>query len=190
MDRLDTRTLVEGALCVALAAVLNSVFVWQMPNGGRVSLVMVPLVVFGLRRGWAWGLTAGALFGLLDLLIEPAGIVFPLQIVVDFPLAFGAAGLVAGLFRPAWRAAATHGTGAMAGVATVATVGACAARFAAHWVSGVVFFAQYAEGQPVWLYSLVYNGSYMLPATIVSAAAVALLMPALERLPRAAGADA
>jgi thiamine transporter len=190
MKQLETRTLVEGALTVALAAVLNSAFVWQMPNGGRVSLVMVPLVVFGLRRGWAWGLTAAAVFGLVDLLIEPAGIVYPIQVVLDFPLAFGLAGLTAGVFRPAWRSAVTHGPGPMVGVAIAATVAACAVRFAAHWVSGVVFFAQFAEGQPVWLYSLLYNGGYMLPTAIVSAAAVAVVMPSLERLPRTASADA
>lgn len=187
MARFDTRTLIEGALTIALAAALNSILAWQMPQGGRISLVMVPLVVYGLRRGWAPGLVAGALFGLVDLLIEPAGIVVPIQVVLDFPLAFGAAGFVAGLFCAPWRAAARSGSAArMAWVAAVATVAASAARFAAHWLSGVVFFGSFAPaGQPVWLYSLLYNATYMLPTAILSAAAVAVLMPALERAPGA-----
>ena len=62
------------------------------------------------------------------------------------------------------------------------------ARFVPHFVSGVIFFGQNApKGQPVVIYSLIYNATYMVPATIVCAAAAALLLPALERAVPAAG---
>jgi len=195
MARLDTRTLVEGALTVALAAALNALGP-MLPQGGRVSLVMLPIVVYGLRRGVMAATIAGALFGFVDLLIEPVGVIMPIQILLDYPVAFGGAGLVAGLFAGAWRGAAARGTWPMVGVAVSATLAATAARFAAHWLSGVVFFGSYAPpGQPVWLYSLLYNGAYLLPTAVVSAIAAALLMPALERIQpavarRTSGVDA
>jgi thiamine transporter len=175
------RTLAEGALCIALAAVLNMLSVGA-PQGGRISLVMVPLVIFALRHGMAEGAIVGALFGMVDMLIEPTGIVFPLQVVLDYPLAFGLVGLVAGAFALWWRNADSRSRVSGAWVAVLATVCAGAARFAAHYVSGVVFFASFApKGTPVWIYSLAYNGFYMLPATLATCAAVAVLMPALER---------
>ena len=56
-------------------------------------------------------------------------------------------------------------------------------RYLIHFIGGIVFFAEYApEGQPVWLYSLVYNGSYIIPATILSAIVAVLLFTSAPRL--------
>jgi thiamine transporter len=177
----EVRTLAEGALCIALAAVLNMLSVGA-PQGGRISLVMVPLVIFALRNGMAEGAIVGALFGMVDMLIEPGGILFPPQVVLDYPLAFGLVGLVAGAFAVWWHVADGRSRVSGAWVAVLATVCAGAARFAAHFVSGVLFFGSFApKGTPVWIYSLVYNGLYMLPATVATAVAVAVLMPVLQR---------
>ena len=182
MARMDTRTLIEGALTIALAAALNALGP-MLPQGGRVSLVMLPLVVYGLRRGPMAGMVAGALFGLVDLLIEPVGVFMPIQILLDYPVAFGLAGWIAGLFAGAWKTATTANTARMMWVAAAATVAATGGRFAAHWLSGVVFFASFAPpGQPVWLYSLLYNGAYLLPTAVLSAIAAAAVMPALQRI--------
>ena len=183
MARPDTRTLIEGALTIAMAAALNALGP-MLPQGGRVSLVMLPLVVYGLRRGPVAGMMAGALFGLVDLVIEPIGVFMPIQILLDYPIAFGLAGWVAGLFAGAWRTATAEGPGRMIWIAVLSTAAATSARFAAHWLSGVVFFASFAPpGQPVWLYSLLYNGAYLLPTAILSAAAAAAVLPALQRIP-------
>jgi thiamine transporter len=142
-----TRILVEIALTVALAAVLNLVKLWRMPYGGDVSLEMLPIVVLALRRGWR----SGALVG------------------------------VAGVFASPLRKAREADRSAFMWIVAGVTTGA-AARFASHYISGLVFFGQYApDGQPTWLYSLLYNGFYMLPATILCAVAAALILPALER---------
>ncbi|MCL5046483.1 MAG: energy-coupled thiamine transporter ThiT, partial [Actinobacteria bacterium] len=76
--------------------------------------------------------------------------------------AFGLLG-VAGAFqrRPA--------AGAAAGV-----IG----RFLSHLISGVVFFASYAGNQNVWVYSAIYNGSYLVPELVVSVLVMALLAKA------------
>ena len=46
-----TRLLVEGALMIALATVLSYIKVFELPQGGSITLEMIPLVLMGLRNG-------------------------------------------------------------------------------------------------------------------------------------------
>jgi thiamine transporter len=83
--------------------------------------------------------------------------------LLDYPIAFAVLGL-AGLFkRNIYLGAAVGGT----------------ARFISHFLTGVIFFGEFApEGQSVWLYSLTYNLSYMLPDTLICIGL--LLIPSLK----------
>lgn len=175
------RLLVEIALTIALSAVLNALKIWQMPQGGTVSLVMLPIIVLALRRGVVAGTVAGALYGVVDLLVDYYPPVHPVQFVLDYPLAYALVGL-AGLFAGAW--AASRAKGAMSGLWTAILPGvvvASLARYASHVVSGVVFFGSYApKGQPVLLYSAIYN-SYVLISGALALAVAAVVMPALSR---------
>ena len=163
----DTRVLTEAALAIALAFVLGLIKVFQMPFGGSISLEMVPLILLALRQGPFVGIVAGAAYGLLDLAIEPF-IVHPVQVIFDYPLAFGVLGL-AGFFQPTVR-------GAILG-----TVVAVLARFICHFVSGIVFFASYApEGWNPLIYSAAYNAAYLIPSLIIALVVVAVLLRALE----------
>jgi thiamine transporter len=159
-----TLVLVEIALTVALSAVLSFLAVRLPINfaGGTVSFSMVPIFVLALRRGVGAGLLAGFLFGWVDLVIEPF-FVAPVQVLLDYSIAFGAVGL-AGLgstyFRRAFKRSAVAGLAVCVPFMVLGGVG----RFAAAWTSGVVFFGANApEGQPVWLYSIIYNLSYIVP---------------------------
>jgi thiamine transporter len=163
----DTRVLTEAALAVALSFVLGFVVLFKMPNGGAVSLEMIPLILLALRQGWKVGIVAGAAYGLLDLAIDPY-VVHPVQFLLDYPLAFGALGL-AGLFQPTVR-------GAVLG-ATVAVL----ARFSCHFLSGVVFFASFApEGFNPYLYSAAYNAAYLVPSLGIAIVVTVVLLKALE----------
>jgi thiamine transporter len=177
-----TRILVESGLTIALAYVLGRIVVYKMPMGGSVSLEMVPLMVFALRRGAVPGVVAGALYGLLNYTIDPVPPVHWIQFFVDYPFAHGLVGL-AGLGASAWRRVA-HGP-ALRGALTVVVpfaLLAAGARLGGHFLSGLVFFGAYAPpGQPVWLYSLAYNASYMVPSALLCAAAAAAVLPGLER---------
>jgi thiamine transporter len=164
----DPRVLTEAALAVALAFVLGLIKVFEMPFGGSISLEMVPLILLALRQGPWVGIAAGAAYGLLDLITPPVFAVHPVQVLFDYPLAFGVLGL-AGFFRPTVR-------GAILG-----TVVAVLARFLCHFASGVVFFASYApEGWNPYLYSAVYNAAYLVPSLAVALIAVVVLLRALE----------
>ncbi|MDQ7819522.1 MAG: energy-coupled thiamine transporter ThiT [Armatimonadota bacterium] len=169
------RLVAEMGIAVALAAVLHLVKLWEMPQGGSITLgTMVPLFLISLRRGPVVGAVTGAVYGLLEGWIISGGRFFyhPVQVILDYPLAFGVLAL-AGFFPryPAF------------GV----TLGALA-RYASHVVSGVVFFAQYApQGQPVWLYSLGYNATYLGPDFAVAILLTLLVWERLSRLsPQAA----
>lgn len=163
----DTRVLTEAALAIALAFVLGLIKVFQMPFGGSISLEMIPLILLALRQGPVVGMVTGAAYGLLNLAIDPF-VVHPVQVLFDYPLAFGALGL-AGLFRPTVR-------GAVLGAAV-----AVLARFVCHFVSGFVFFASYApEGWNPYLYSAAYNAAYLVPSLGIALVVVVLLLKALE----------
>lgn len=172
-----TRVLVETALCVALAVVLGFVKLIELPNGGAVSLEMLPIMVLGLRRGVRVGIAAGGAYGLLSLLLG-AYVVHPAQFLLDYPLAYALVG-AAGLW---WRAAGSARGVARWGALVGGPALGALLRFCAHWVSGVIFFASMAPaGQSAWLYSLIYNASYMVPAALICVAAAAGIVPALAR---------
>ena len=174
--------LVEIALTVALSAVLSMLAVRLPINfaGGTISLAMVPIFVLALRRGVGAGVAAGMLFGVVDYFVEPF-FVAPAQVALDYLVAFGAVGLT-GLGSNAYhRALAVSTTRAVAVAVPFMLLGGCA-RFLAAWLSGVVFFGMNAPaGQPVWLYSIVYNLSYLVPSVVICAVAATAVLPALER---------
>jgi thiamine transporter len=183
MRNTRVQTLAEVALAIALAAVLNYVGLHLMPQGGSFSLVMLPLIVVALRRGLPAGLIAGALYGVLDYLMYPV-VVHPVQPLLDYPVAFAAVG-VAGVFSSAWMRAVADGHTARAAWTVVlpAALAGALARYAVHVVSGYIFFAEYApEGQPVLLYSIVYNFTYMAPSALACAAGAMVLLPALRNV--------
>ena len=174
--------LVEIALTAALSAVL-SLFAVRLPinfAGGTISLSMVPLFVLSLRRGLWPGVLAGVLFGCADLLIEPF-FVAPVQVALDYGIAFGAVGLT-GIGCVAYHRVLLASPARATLVSVPFMVLGGTARFAVAWVSGLVFFGQNAPtGQPVWLYSLVYNFSYIAPSLAMSIAVALAILPVLER---------
>lgn len=176
-----TRVLVEMALSIALAYVLARFAVFRLPQGGTVSLDMLPLFVFALRRGLRPGLAAGAAYGLLDLTLDPY-VVNWAQLLLDYPLAYTMIG-AAGAFSPVWRHLVSSGrtNRAVWTVAVPAIVFGSLLRLYVHWLSGVIFFAQFAGDQPVGIYSLVYNLTYIGPSLVLCAVAAVALLPTLEK---------
>lgn len=171
------RLAAEAGLTIALAAVLHFITPWQMPQGGSVSLEMLPLFVFALLRGPVIGMACGALYGLVDLILEPY-LFHAAQVLLDYPTAFGLVGL-AGFWSERWQRLA--GQGAL-GVATWTAVipgitAGALGRYAAHVLSGLVFFSSFARdlGQAPLLYSLWYNLFVLVSAVGCAVVAVAIL---------------
>lgn len=154
----------EVGISVALAAVLGMVKIFRMPQGGSVSLEMVPILYIALKRGAKVGIAAGAVLGLVQTVIDPY-IVHWAQFLLDYPFAFGALG-IAGIMSKRGEIAKLMGV-----------LFGAAGRYVCHVVSGVVFFASYApKGTNVWVYSLGYNLTYMIPDTIVALVVLGILL--------------
>ena len=151
----NTRKLTEIAISIALSCVFHFLRLWQMPQGGCISLEMVPILFLAFRRGPKSGIAAGAIYGLISIIFDGT-ISHPLSILLDYLFAFGVLG-IAGFFpKKLW--------GIIFG-STVAVLG----RFFFSLMSGVFLFAEYApEGQSPWIYSIVYNTSYMLPELLIA----------------------
>ncbi|MBK5211730.1 MAG: energy-coupled thiamine transporter ThiT [Coriobacteriia bacterium] len=177
------RTIAEIGLSVALFAVLDYLNVRLPINaaGGSISLAMTPILILALFRGPLVGMLAGALCGGIDFLIAPY-IFNVFQVFLDYPIAFGLVGL-AGLFKkPAEHAFMKSKTTSL----LVYTIGGiligAVGRFLAHFLSGVIFFAQNApKGQNVFLYSAGYQLTYLVPSFIGCAIVTVLIVPVLAR---------
>ena len=176
---LRVRALCEGAIMLALALVLNllskSIFA-NLPQGGSSSLAMFPLLLIAHRWGWGYGLLTGFCYGLLDMLLD-GGYAWGWQsILLDYLVAYTALGL-GGFFRgKAW------------GMFPCVVLGSLG-RFAVHYVSGVTLYRIIEptgiEGFGVFtdphLYSLVYNGVYMLPNMVIAVVITALLYVPMKK---------
>ena len=163
---------------LAAATVLGVFEFFPLPNGGGVTLLsMLPIFLIAYRYGTAWGMFTGFANGVLKLMVDSGrigGFGLSLEGVVgsvflDYFLAFALLGL-AGLFRKV-----KNGTvGLAAGVAI-----ACAARYAAHVLSGLIVFGGIAGGADGILYSLGYNW-FMGPELVSSTIAAIFLSLLLD----------
>lgn len=192
-------------LAVAIVLELVSkMFIPEMPFGGQITLVsMLPVVLISYRHGVKWGLVSGMGYAMLEMAIgaktvaaafQPGyfgdGIMILNAIIMcalDYVVAFTVLGL-GGCFREKIK---NPSVSLMAG-----SLVALGARYATHIASGYILFASWAEwfftqeGFPAWgaslvaalspevlgfVYSVVYNGMYMVPEILLTAAASLLL---------------
>lgn len=153
-SHLRIRAMTEGAVLIALAQILSLWKLYEFPQGGSITLEMLPLFLYCLRWGVKPGLSAGAAFGLLQLLISNYAWTWQ-AILGDYLLAFTALGLCGAFHKARF--------GVYAGIAA-----GSAARFLCHFITGATVWDVYmpdeffgmAMANP-WVYSLLYNGSYM-----------------------------
>ncbi len=170
MKKMSTKMLVEAGLMIALAQILSYVVIFQSYNGGSITLgSMVPIIIFSLRWGGKNGLIVGLTYGILQFLLGAKYSFHPLSILLDYLLPFASIGL-SGFFKK-------NIFVNLIGV-TVAT----ATRFVFHFVSGIILWASFVpEGMNAWLYSLLYNGAFMLPEFIITVVIVGILYVPLSK---------
>ena len=166
-----TKALVESALMVAVATALSLLTVAQMPYGGSVTVAsMLPIVLIAYRRGLGWGLGSGAVFAVLQQLLGLSNLSYFTTwqsilavILLDYLVAFTVAGL-GGVFR---RVTEKQSLALLWGSLLVSAL-----RYLCHVISGATVWAGLSiPTEAALLYSLGYNATYMIPETIVLAAA-------------------
>ena len=156
----NPKVLAETAIFVSLATALSLIVVYTLPQGGSITAAsMVPILWLALRRGPKVGIAAGVLYGLIQLVLLPY-VIDPVQLLLDYPLAFGVLGF-AGFFQKYPVAGSAVGI---------------SGRFIMHFIAGVVYWAPIeAPTLNPFVYSAIYNGSYILPELVISGFVLYLL---------------
>ena len=164
--RQTIRMLCEGALMVALALVLGLLKPFELPQGGSISLEMLPLFIFIARWGTGSGLICCFAFGILQVFVQGAVSYGWVSIILDYIVAFGVMGL----------------GGVAKGKIYLSSVLAALARFIVHFISGITVYRILMPTELFnttftnpYLYSLAYNGSYVVIDLILCLAVISAL---------------
>ena len=144
------------------------VILFKMPQGGSVTAFsMFAVFLVAYLYGPRQGILAGMAYGLLDLVLNPY-IVHPIQLFLDYPLAFGAIG-IGGLLR-------NKKFGIIEGY-LLGVLG----RYLVVVLSGIIFWGEYAaEGFNALTWSFFYNMTYILPEAVATVAI--LLIPQVRNV--------
>lgn len=164
--KLTAKQLAFCAMAIALGTILSNLKVYEFPFGGSITLLSMLIICLpGYWFGLGAGVITGVAYGVLQLLVDPY-VLFPMQLLVDYPLAFGALGL-SGLFS-------NSKNGLLKGY-IVAILG----RYVFAVISGWIFFGTYAwEGWAPLPYSLAYNACYIFAEGVITL--VILAIPAVR----------
>ena len=153
MSRTQTvRMLCEGAVMIALALVLGLLKPFELPQGGSISLEMLPLFLFIARWGMGSSLICCFAFGILQVFVQGAVSYGWVSIILDYIVAFGVMGL----------------GGAAKGKIYISSILAALARFIVHFISGITVYRIVMPTELFnttftnpYLYSFIYNISYV-----------------------------
>ena len=180
------RRMTESALFIAVATVLSMLKI-DLPFGGGVTIVsMLPLVLVSHRWGWKWGVLTAFAYSLIQLLLGLDNVGYATTfatalgvIFLDYVIAYTVIGFSGALEKPFGKTLKA----VLIGIAVV-FVG----RFLCHFITGVWIwggwmpetFMNMTMTSP-WMYSLLYNGWYMLAELVVTEVAAALLYKPLKK---------
>jgi len=190
------RTLVECALMIALAIVLGMIPIYEGPYGGSVTLFsMVPLLIISFRHGLKWGLGCSFVYSIVNMFLgmknlayipTAAGIIA--TVFLDYIIAFTVIG-IAGMTR---NLKITKNDTANSLINTFSgSLIALVIRFACHIVSGAVIWYSLTQGwyaddpthivhkYGAWMYSVVYNATFMVPEIVLTVIAVPVMIKLL-----------
>ncbi|MCL2249326.1 MAG: energy-coupled thiamine transporter ThiT [Oscillospiraceae bacterium] len=175
----ELRALVESALLVGIGFALSYIRFTIMPQGGSVTAVsMLPLLMIGLRHGLKWGLMGAIVYAGLQMLQQiwapPSGTApaWTAMIMLDYIVAFGVLGL-SGIFKN------------RRGGIIIAAPLCLLLRYLSHFISGVIIWGYFIteshslidnlSAPAAWIFSLTYNGTYMIPEIIFTTVAGVVL---------------
>ena len=170
----NTKALTYAGICIAIAYALSYIKIFDGPQGSSVTLAsMLPIMLYSYMFGSKRGVLAGLVYGVLQCLQDPQ-IYEPLQVMLDYPIAFSCLGL-AGIFKNS-KFIKNKLLKFILGIAIAGTL-----RYCTHLLSGYFVFYSYAawSDSPLlqtspFLYSLVYNTGVLIDTAIDVAVGFAL----------------
>lgn len=163
----DIKGITISAILIALAMALSTITLFRMPQGGSITpFSMLPIALCAYLLGPRRGVLAGVVLGLLNLIMGPY-VIHPVQLLIDYPLAFGALG-IGGVFS-------NKKNGLVKGY-LLGILG----RYICAVLSGIIFFGSYApEGFNAVTWSLWYNLTYIAAEGAITV--IILSIPAVRR---------
>ena len=174
-------TLIEGAIIAGVAVALSYIPLNTANAAFDLSLGLIPLGVYALRRGLLPGMAVGLVWGLLIIVLGKAYILSIPQLILEYPVAFafgGFGGILAGRLR---RSLAAGSAAGVLRIVIFAGVLAAVTRWVFHFWAGVVFWGSLLpEGTNVYLYSFAWNGA----SAAANAVMLAVLLSVLIRTAR------
>ncbi len=181
MSKNKTHVLVECGLLIAMATILGYIPIYEMPMGGSITLCStLPLLMISYRHGWKWGVISATVHGVIQMILGFKNVLYCTTLLtmvgcalLDYILAYAVLGFAV-VFA---KGNSTKLMGVVSGAVITGLL-----RFLCSFVSGILIWGGYApEGTPVWIYSLMYNGSFMLPEILLTSIAAVAVLRITER---------
>lgn len=174
-SHLRLRALCEGAIFIALAQVLSYLKLYELPQGGSITIEMLPIFLYCARWGFGPGMLASFAYSILQALLSSTYAWTWQSLIGDYLLAFTALGLAGSCAK-------------LKGGFFYGTVVGSVARFLVHYVVGATVWAEYMPETffgltmtTPWFYSALYNASFMLIDMVLVLVIGALLWKPLRK---------
>ena len=173
----DTRSIVYGAISIAMSFALSYIKLFEMPQGGSLTFAsLLPLMIYCCMFGTRRGTIACLIYGVLQAVQDP-WIIHPMQFLLDYPLAFGMVGISGifvekNVFKFKGKLERFNSVFGFACGAIIAIVG----RYICHVLSGIFAFAEYSNMSSALVYSLTYNSFAFIDLAIALAAGIVLFL--------------
>ncbi|HDR7639321.1 energy-coupled thiamine transporter ThiT [Bacillus wiedmannii] len=185
MRNTNLQAMIESAILAAFALVIDilPLSIKISATGGSISFAMIPIFIIAYRWGFKMAFLGGLIWGLLQIVVGDAIIVTPIQVLIEYFVAFAFIGFAGLFYRPIQKALLNNEGKKVIGYIIVATFVGSFARYFCHFIAGIIFWGQYApKGQSAVLYSLIVNGSTMIGSYILCTVLLIFLFITSPRL--------
>ena len=171
-----------GGVCLALAFVLSQLKLFEMPMGGTVTPAStLPIIVYGVAFGPVWGFVIAFIFSLLQLI--GGWLVTPFQVILDYTIGYTALGFAGfAALKADSRNKISDALGRFRATSVIKILVFSAVAYIVRWLgsvaSGVIFYSEYAADagyDSALVYSMVYNGSFLMADLAILAVVLVIL---------------
>ncbi|WP_237981562.1 energy-coupled thiamine transporter ThiT [Bacillus thuringiensis] len=185
MRNTNLQAMIESAILAAFALVIDifPLLSIKLSTGGSISFAMIPIFIIAYRWGFKMAFLGGLIWGLLQIVVGDAIIVTPIQVLIEYFVAFAFIGFAGLFYKPIQQTLINGERKKTISYIILATFIGSLARYFFHFIAGIIFWGQYApKGQSAVLYSLIFNGSTMIGSYILCTVLLIFLFITSPRL--------
>ena len=174
--RSELKVWIEGTVIAAMAMAL-SLIPTTIGSSFSISLGMIPITLFALRRGAKAGFYSAFIWGLMHFPLSQVYYLTPLQVVIEYVLAFGFSGFAGVYSKKLKEAIIGKEKGKSIRIIFYASFLGATTRYFWHFVAGVIFWGSFAlwEMSPL-VFSFLMNGLTAIATASVTAVALSIVV--------------